>query len=165
MKQAVLVGILAGALAGSGYAQGTAQQSAPTTGQTSTAARRAAKPAEAQAAGEVLGTIRLARPVKANDQPLAAGTYQVRLSSDEVKPAAGASAQSERWVEFVQRGEVKGREIASVVPNSEVPQIAEDRQAPPAPGQAKVQMLKDEKYVRVWLNKGGNSYLIHLPPQ
>ncbi len=167
MKQLVLVGILAGALAGVGYAQGTAQQTPPTTGQTGkkATAPRATKPAAEQAGGEVLGTITLKQAVKANDQPLPAGTYQVRLSNEEVKPAAGASPQSERWVEFVQRGQVKGKEIASVMPNSEVQKVGEDKQAPPPPGKPKVQLLKEKQYVRVWLNKGGNSYLIHLPPQ
>ncbi|MGE5359606.1 MAG: hypothetical protein ACM3NQ_11360 [Bacteroidales bacterium] len=155
MKHLVVIGILVGALAATGYAQQTAQKAAAPSKQAA---------AGQKASGDLLGTVRLPRAVKANDQPLPAGTYQVRLGSEEVKPATGASPQSERWVEFVQGGQVKGREVASVVPNAEVRQIAEDKQAPPAAGQARVQLLKGEKYLRVWLNKGGNSYLIHLPP-
>ncbi len=164
MKQLVLVGILTGALAGLGYAQGTAQQAPPTTGQKKAA--RPAKPAAAEtpAAGQILGTVTIPANVKANNEPLAKGTYQVRLSNDEVKPAPGTDPNSEKWVEFVQRGEVKGKEIASVIPNSEVQQLGEDKQAPPPPGKPKVQLLKEKQYYRVWISKGGNSYLVHLPP-
>ncbi len=164
MKHLVLVGILTAALAGVGYAQGTAQQSPPTgEKKAAPAGKRAARQAT-PAAGEVLGTITLPKDVKANDQPLAKGTYQVRLSSDEVKPAPGTDPNSEKWVEFVQRGQVKGKELASVMPNSEVQKVGEDKQAPPPPGKPRVQLLKEKHYYRVWLSKGGNSYLVHLPP-
>ena len=161
MKQLVLVGILTFALAGIS----SAQQAPPTTGQTK--APRATKPATAEpaAAGAALGTITLPTNVTANGEPLAKGTYQLRLSSDEVKPAPGTDPNSERWVEFVQRGQVKGKEIASVIPNGEVQKLGEDKQAPPPPGKPRVQLLKEKQYYRVWINKGGNSYLIHLPPQ
>ncbi len=161
MKQLVLVGILAGALTGVAWAQAATGQSQPAK---KTTAKRTGAPEQAAAGGQLLGTIHLTRAVKANDQPLPAGTYQVRLSDEEVKPAAGTAPGSERWVEFVQGGQVKGKEIASVVPNSEVQQIAEDKKAPPPAGKPRVEMLKQEKYVRVWISKGGNSYLIHLPP-
>jgi hypothetical protein len=158
MKQLVLVGILTGALAGLGYAQGTAGQSP--------AGKRASKQAtgEPAAAGQVLGTIVLPHEVKANDQPLAKGSYQVRLSSEELKPAPGTTPGSERWVEFVQGGQVKGREVASVMPNSEISKMGEDKQPAPPPGKPRIQLLKEKNYSRVWINKGGNSYLIHLPP-
>ncbi len=150
MKQLVLVGILSAALVGVGHAQ------------TAPAAKKA--PSAQKASGNVLGTITLPANVTANGEALKKGTYQVRLSSEEVKPAAGASAEGEKWVEFVQGGQVKGKELASVYPNSDKPTLTEDKQAPPAPGQARVQLLKEKHYYRVWLNKGGNSYLLHLPP-
>ncbi len=166
MKQLVLVGILSGALIGIGYAQGTGQQSPPTTGQTQTApaGKKAAGRTAQAGSSDVLGTVTIPANVTANGQPLPKGTYQVRLSNEEVKPATGASPDSERWVEVVQRGQVKGKEVASVFSNSEKPQITEDKQAAPPPGRARVQLLKEKHYYRVWLNKGGNSYLIHLPP-
>jgi hypothetical protein len=38
------------------------------------------------------------------------------------------------------------------------------KDAPPrSGGAAKVQTLRGNDYVRVWVNKGGNHYLIHLP--
>ena len=37
------------------------------------------------------------------------------------------------------------------------------KDAAPRAGAAKVQTLQGNDYVRVWVNKGGNHYLIHLP--
>lgn len=108
-----------------------------------------------------LGTVRIPRAVKADGKPLAAGSYQVRLTAEESKPnAVGASEKLERWVEFVQRGDVKGREVVSIVPQAEAKLVQKDT-PPPANG-SKVQMLKGNDYMRVWINKGGNYYLIHL---
>ncbi|HEX5476047.1 MAG TPA: hypothetical protein VFX12_15420 [Vicinamibacterales bacterium] len=108
-----------------------------------------------------LGTVRIPREVKADGKPLPAGTYQIRLTAEDAKPeAAGTSDNLERWVEFVQHGQVKGREVATIVPQAETKLIEKD--APPHPGAAKVQMLKGGDYLRVWINRGGNQYLIHL---
>jgi hypothetical protein len=110
-----------------------------------------------------LGTVRIPRAVKADGKPLPAGSYQVRLTADESKPdAVGASEKLERWVEFVQKGAVKGREVVSIVPQAEVKLVQKD--TPPAANGSKVQMLKGNDYMRVWINKGGNHYLIHLVP-
>jgi hypothetical protein len=111
-------------------------------------------------AGQTLGTVRLPSAVAANGQPLPAGTYTVRLSSDTVAPAVGQSPQAEQWVEFVQGGQVKGRELASVVAPADVKEVAEA--APPASGAAKVQALRGADYLRVWLNRAGTHYLIHF---
>jgi hypothetical protein len=112
-------------------------------------------------AAMALGTVHIPRGVKADGKPLAAGVYQVRLTSDSAKPdAVGTSGKLERWVEFVQRGQVKGREVVSIVPQSEISLVQKD--APPPANGSKVQMLKGNDYLRVWINKGGNHYLIHL---
>jgi hypothetical protein len=123
-----------------------------------------AAPLAAQAAGaKSLGTITLTRKVLADGQPLAAGTYLVRLTDDEPKAVVGESAGSERWVEFVQGGKVKGREVASVVSDADIGQIAEGRDKP-AKGGHRVSLLKGNDFVRVWINRAGYNYLIHLPP-
>ncbi len=83
------------------------------------------------------------------------------LTSDEAKPATGQSAGAERWVEFVQKGQVKGREVVSIVPDSDIAQIAEGPKPPK--GGYRVDTLKGNDYVRVWINKQGNNYLIHFP--
>ena len=68
----------------------------------------------------------------------------------------------ERWVEFVQKGQVKGREVVSIVPANEAKLVQKD--TPPPSGGAKVEMLKGGDYYRVWINKAGNYYLVHLVP-
>jgi hypothetical protein len=111
----------------------------------------------------VLGTVHLTKATTADGKPLPAGVYQVKLTAQEAKPdAKGASENIERWVEFSQKGAVKGREVVSIVPQNEVKNVVKD--PPPAPGGApKVQMLKGNDYLRVWFNKGGNHYLIYFP--
>ena len=108
-----------------------------------------------------LGTVRLPKGVKADGKALAAGTYQVRLTAEEAKPdAKGSSEVLERWVEFVQKGEVKGREVVSIVPANEAKLVQKD--TPPPAGGSKVETLKGGDYMRLWINRGGNYYLVHL---
>jgi hypothetical protein len=99
--------------------------------------------------------------VTAEGQPLAPGTYQVRLSNDEVQPVAGQTPGSERYVEFVRAGKVVAKAMATVVPDSEIKTIAKGPQPPR--GGSRVDLLKGNDYVRVWINRGGNNYMIHLP--
>ncbi|HYT76576.1 MAG TPA: hypothetical protein VEL79_17595 [Vicinamibacterales bacterium] len=119
--------------------------------------------AKAPQAPMVLGMVRLSKGAKADGKELAPGSYQVRLTPDEAKPdAKGASPTLERWVEFVQKGQVKGREVVSIVPANEAKLVQKD--TPPPSGGSKVEMLKGGDYYRVWINKGGNYYLVHLVP-
>jgi len=185
MKQFVIAGTLVGALTFAGTAFG---QTAPQTPSTAPAAKAPAAKAQPKkaAAGDnsagahtapkaqpntaedptapgamALGTVRLPAGVKADGKDLPAGTYQVRLTADEAKPdAKGSTEKLERWVEFVKGGKVAGREVVSIVPNTETKLVQKD--TPPAAGGAKVEALKGGDYVRVWINKGGNYYLVHL---
>jgi hypothetical protein len=116
--------------------------------------------AQGNQAGTTLGTVRLPQAVSANGQPLPAGTYTVRLTSDPVTPAVGQSPEAEQWVEFVQNGQVRGRELASVVTGPDAKQVL--KITPPTSGAAKVQLLRGGEYLRVWLNRGGTHYLVHL---
>jgi hypothetical protein len=120
------------------------------------------EPSSPVAPGELaLGTVKLPKKVTADGKPLAAGTYQVRLTPTEAESkATGATANYERWVEFLQGGQVKGREVVSIVPQADASKVA--KEPAPAPGRAKVETLKGDDYLRVWINKGGNHYLIHL---
>jgi hypothetical protein len=110
--------------------------------------------------GEALGTMRLPQSVMANGQVLAAGTYTARLSNDPVTRVVGLSADSSRWVEFVQGGQVRGRELATVVPPADVKEVAKG--TPPPTGTARVQALRGADYLRVWFNRAGTQYLIHF---
>jgi len=109
-----------------------------------------------------LVTVRLPKGVKADGKPLSAGTYQVRLTGQTAAPdAKGQTKALERWVEFVQKGQVKGREVVTIVPQAEIDKVQKD--APPPANGSKVETLKGGDYVRLWINKGGNHYLVHFP--
>ena len=137
MKHLILVGALVGAFAATpGFAQ-------PMSGNTS------------------LGTVHIATAVKADGQPLAAGTYQVRLTTDEPKPGTGQSPSAERYVEFLKGGKVVGREVATVISAEDIGKIAKG--ARPKPGGSTFQLLKGGDYSRVWINKGGTNYIINFP--
>jgi len=135
MKRLVFVGALVGALA--------------------------AATAFAQSGNTTLGTVHLAKKVMADGKPLAAGTYQVRLTTDEPKPGVGQSPDGEKWIEFVKSGKVAGREVATVVSSADIGKIAKGKK--PAANSSSVELLKGGDYYRVWINKGGNNYLINLP--
>jgi hypothetical protein len=108
-----------------------------------------------------LGSVHIPKGLKADGKDLPGGTYQVRLTADEAKPdAKGSSEKLERWVEFVQGGKVVGREVVSIVPANEAKLVQKD--TPPASGGTKVETLKGGDYTRVWINKAGNYYLVHL---
>jgi len=147
MKVRWLVAILLSALAAGAASAETAQQGQVPTGEAA------------------LGSVRLTRSVMADGKPLKAGMYQVRLTSQAASPAVPGQTM-ERWVEFLQGGKVAGREVVSIVPASEMKDL---QPGPDAPGRgmragARVEMLKGNEYVRVWINRGGVNYLIHMPP-
>lgn len=162
MKRMVLVGVVVGAFA---VSTAFAQSKDTGTGQGHTAPKT--QPATAPAAmapeGQVaLGSVHIPKGVKADGKALAAGTYQVRLTPESATPAAkGQSPALERWVEFVKGGKVAGREVVTIIPQSEINAVQKDP-APKANG-AKVETLKGGDYVRVWINRGGNHYLVHFP--
>jgi hypothetical protein len=116
-------------------------------------------------AGEAaLGSVRLPRSVMADGKALKAGTYQVRLTAQAASPAV-AGQSMERWVEFVQGGKVVGREVVSIVPAAEAKDLQPGPDAPVSTRSgSKVEMLKGNEYLRVWINRAGVGYLIHMPP-
>ena len=74
-----------------------------------------------------LGSVHIPKGVKADGKPLAAGTYQVRLTPQNATPdAKGQTASLERWVEFVKGGKVAGREVVTIVPQSEIDKVQKD---------------------------------------
>ena len=153
-KQWVLVCVLAGALTGSTAA---AQHKAPNQQPSTTEA-----PAATTTGDVALGSVHLPKGVTADGKPLPAGTYNVKLTAAQAAPeAVGTTEALERWVELSQGKEVKGREVVSIVPQAEIKMVVKD--TPPASGASKVQLLKGNDYLRVWINRGGTHYLIHFP--
>jgi len=146
MKVRILVAMLAAVLtAGAVSAQTTPQGQVP--------------------AGEAtLGSVRLPRSVMADGKALKAGTYQVRLTAQAAAPAVPGQTM-ERWVEFVQGGKVAGREVVSIIPAAEAKDLQPGPDAPASTrAGTKVEMLKGNEYLRVWINRAGVGYLIHMPP-
>ena len=115
----------------------------------------------AQSKGTSLGSVTINHKVKADGQPLAAGTYQLRLTDEVAKPGVGQSPDAERYVEFVKGGKVVAREVATVVSDADVKTITKGPS--PAKGGSRVDVLKGNDYVRVWINRAGNNYIINLP--
>src|SRR5262249_47349223 len=109
-----------------------------------------------------LATVHLTKKVMAGGSALEPGTYQLRLTTDHPQAAAGESPDSEVFVEFVKGGKVAAREVATVVSKDDIKSVAKGESAP-ASGTAKVELLKGNDYIRIWANKGGTNYLVHLP--
>lgn len=141
----------------------SAQQPAPQPTATTGASASQPQPAPEVPGGEVaLGSVRIPRAVTADGKALKPGTYTIKVTAQEAKPpVVGQTEPMERWAVFTQGGKEVGREVVSIVPAAEIKQVADD--APPRPGGNKVQLLKGNDYVRVWVNKAGTHYLIHLP--
>ena len=94
----------------------------------------------------------------------ARGRHVSGASDDRRTPrpdAKGQTASLERWAEFVKGGKVVGREVVTIIPQAEISKVQKD--APPPSGGAKVETLKGGDYMRVWINRGGNHYLMHFP--
>ncbi|MGE5245669.1 MAG: hypothetical protein ACM3SQ_15710 [Betaproteobacteria bacterium] len=165
MKRWVLVGALVGALGVTGaYAHANASQSTSQPAMKTVPAAQESNPAKVPATKMRLATVHIPRKVNADDQPLKAGTYVVQLTGEALEPAPGQTPDLEQWVEFVQGGKVRGKAVASIVPADQIKEVAKTPPSrPPKAGTAKVELLKGNDYVRVWINKGGVNYLIHLP--
>ena len=125
--------------------------------QSSTAASAPTSSASAQALAQ---SVRIPSGVRANGQSLPAGVYTLRVSNDPVAPVVGQGPESARWVEFVQGGQVRGKELASVVAPADVKAVA--KRTPPAEGRGIVHVLRGADYIRVWVNSSGSQYLVHL---
>jgi hypothetical protein len=161
MKDFILAGAVAGALIASpALAQSKGANEA---GHAAPKAQPATAPVPSAPTGEVpLGSVRLPKPVKADGKPLPAGTYMLRVTPQAATPEAkGQTPTLERWVEFMQKGQVKGREVVTIVPQSEIGQVQKD--APPKPNGSKFETLKGGDYTRLWINKAGNHYLLYFP--
>ena len=108
-----------------------------------------------------LGTVELPRRVMANGQTLSAGAYEVHLTAESASPDTnGALRVLERWVEFRQDDSLQGREVVTIVPQAEIGDVA--KSAPPGSGTSRVEMLRENEYLRVWINQEGTHFLIHL---
>ena len=112
----------------------------------------------------LIGTVDLPRRANADGVPLDPGRYELHLTSPSTTPHANDVSHSrDRWIEFRQVDGVKGREMVTIVSGTEIITVAES--APPSNGSARIEVLKENEYLRIWLNNGGIHYLIHLAIQ
>jgi len=116
---------------------------------------------EPKVAAANLMSVHIPKKVTADGKPLPAGTYTVRVTAETAPPVVGQTTSEEHWVEFLQGGKVVGREVATVLTNSEAKTIA--KQGLPPAGGVKIETLFGNDYLRVWVNKAGTNYLVHLP--
>jgi len=107
-----------------------------------------------------LTTVNIPAAVLADGRPLPAGTYQLRLTDQWLQPLQPGGQQGMRWVDFVTNGMVAGREAALVIPASAIDEISSWH---PAVGDTRVDRLQSGEFVRIWVNRDGTHYLIHLP--
>ena len=111
--------------------------------------------------GILLGTVDLPRQANADGMPLNPGRYELLLTKPSTTPqTSDASNALGRWVEFRQEDGVKGREMVTIVSEAEITAVA--KSAPPTVGSTRIEILKDNEYLRIWLNNAGIHYLIHL---
>ncbi len=98
----------------------------------------------------------------ATGEPLEPAPYRVRLTDESAPVVDQEPSTTTRWIEFLHEedGSIAGRALATVVPDSELEEVATSS----APrNQVQVDALREGDYVRVWLNRDGSSYLVHLP--
>jgi len=119
--------------------------------------------AQAPVAGgsEVLALVDITQAVLANGKPLPAGSYELRLTSESVRPLPGQSPDAERWVEFLAEGSVVAREVAVVLRDADRPAVGASSAV--AASGTRVELLKGGEFLRVSVRRGAERYLIHLP--
>ena len=104
----------------------------------------------------------LPRRAYATGGALEPGPYRARLTDESAPVVDQEPATTTRWVEFLheEEGTVAGRALATVVPDADIHDVAAGWAVR---NQVRVDELREGDYVRVWLNRSGSSYLIHLP--
>jgi hypothetical protein len=147
-----------GARGGGGAMEGTQQEAGRAT---NIGTNTPGPPDAVPATVTTVGSVRIGKAVKADGQALPVGSYVMRVTEREASPAAaGMTPQYERWAEFLQGGQVKGREVVIIVTPSAAKQVLKDKW--PASGSYRADVLKGGDYYRVWYNKGGTHYLVHF---
>ena len=109
----------------------------------------------------VLATVRITHAVLANGKPLPMGVYDLRLTNERPTPLPGQSRDAQRWVEFVVGGIAVAREVAEVLPDTDLPPAgAASEQAKTG---TRVDLLKGGEFLRISVKRNGERYLVYLP--
>ena len=115
---------------------------------------------EAGRAHPAVTTVRLTQTVLASGKPLPAGTYELVVTDERPAAPSGEPNESQRFVEFLAKGQVVAREIAEVFPASERPVGTSSASGAP---RARVQRLKTDNMLRVAVSTSDARYLVHMP--
>ena len=110
----------------------------------------------------VRGGFDLPRRAYVNGQPLEPGPYRVRLTDESAPVVDLEPSTTTRWIEFLheEEGTVAGRGLATVISDPEIDELA--KSSVPR-SQVRIDELQSGEYVRLWLNRGGSNYLVHMP--
>ena len=110
----------------------------------------------------VRGAFDLPRRAYVNGQPLEPGPYRVRLTDEAAPVVDEEPSTTTRWIEFLHEteGVVAGRGLAIVISDSEIDALA--KSSVPR-NQVRLDELQSGEYIRLWLNRGGSNYLVHMP--
>lgn len=126
------------------------------------AAVTVAVPAAAQPEpSHVVASATITEQVKAGGQPLAPGTYEVRILAERPALGAGVPSATQRVVEFRQNEKLVARDVAEVFTADERP-LASGATGSGA-AKAVVQRLVGGEFLRIAITDAGARYLIHLP--
>jgi hypothetical protein len=110
----------------------------------------------------VLATVQIPRDVLANGTPLAAGTYELRLTGERPPALVGQSPDAQAFVDIVADGEAVAREVAEVLRDATLPEEGASSQR--VPTGVTVNLLNGGEFVRVSVKRDdGTRYLIHFP--
>ncbi len=113
------------------------------------------------ASAQGVGSTVLPWAVLADGKRLSAGTYEMRVTSEVPQTPVGQSHEAHEWMEFVLNGKVVGRELAIVLRDDDLD--AHLRGPKPREEGARVDVLRGNDYVRIWIHHAGDNYLLHLP--
>jgi hypothetical protein len=110
--------------------------------------------------GTSLGTVRIPAAVRAGGTPLPAGTYELRLTGEQLSPG-NEQRNDQAWVEFISNGKPVARELAEVLYDDDLPPIGASSQR--ARTGTQVEMLKDRDFLRISVKRDNERYLVYLP--
>jgi hypothetical protein len=119
--------------------------------------------ASAQApAANVLATVEIPLAVLAGGEPLAPGTYELRLTGERPAPLVGQAPDAREWVELAAGGMVVARELAEILRDSALPEAGASSR--PVPTGVRVDLLQGGEFLRVSVKRDdGTRYLLHFP--
>ena len=117
---------------------------------------------------KILWSLKGGQPTKASFKELCAAVapkefdLHINLNLGNAGAIIYAADLTEKYVEFMRGGKVVAREVATVVSNADMGKIAKSPH--PKGNGVRVDTLKGGDYVRVWIAKGGENYIINMPP-